>query len=356
MKIAHVCQFIGIGGLEKVLLDLSSQQLKDGHKVSLFVYDHDQRWVKKFEDIGVQVENDYLKSNGYDRKLIQRIKAFTRDKDIVHTHDLNPILYAGIAKYLGGKRRLIHTTHGMEHIKLFPKTRLYEGFLGFVSDEIICVSETFAKYYKSQPFTKSSKVHVIPNGVSTLGLYSEKNKMKELICKEFNLDPSRTLGICVGRVSSMKGQLELIKEFNKNGEQIILVGPATEKDYFQECVKRARNNIVLTGARDDIKRLLTGSDYFISASKHEGMPIAVLEAAALGLPCFLSKIEGHTFFNKGETRVLTFTSPEEIDIKEELNSLTTSMIARNFQKYVCENYSIKKMADDYQKVYLGFSC
>ena len=50
MKIMHICQFLGVGGLEKVLYSLIKEQLKLGHQVEVVVYDHDRVWVDKFKD------------------------------------------------------------------------------------------------------------------------------------------------------------------------------------------------------------------------------------------------------------------------------------------------------------------
>src|SRR5690554_368420 len=121
MRIVHVCQFLGMGGLEKVLLSLAKEQIALGHEVKVLVYDYERRWVEKFRSEGVQVEDDYRKRPGYDWKLIPWIEEKVRGWDVVHTHDLNPALYAILVRarlLLRSSKRpaFIHTTHGMEHL------------------------------------------------------------------------------------------------------------------------------------------------------------------------------------------------------------------------------------------------
>src|SRR5690625_1499928 len=56
------------------------------------------------------------------------------------------------------------------------------------------------------------------------------------------------------------------------------------------------NNILIRGAVQNVTQYLQASDYFISCSKAEGLPMAVIEALACGLPCLLSDIRPHAEF------------------------------------------------------------
>jgi len=55
------------------------------------------------------------------------------------------------------------------------------------------------------------------------------------------------------------------------------------------------NRIVFAGASTQPLDWVAASHVYISASLHEGMPLAPLEAAGSGLPVILSDIPGHTF-------------------------------------------------------------
>jgi len=337
MKITHICQFLGVGGLEQVLFLLVSEQIKLNLKVELIVYDHDRRWVEKFEALGVVVHIEYLKKPGYDFQLLKYLKNKTKDSDIIHTHDLNPALYIAPLKLLGLSKNFIHTTHGMEHLKTHPKTKIYENFIGFCASKIICVSESFKNYYQSQLMTKKNKVIQIDNGIQT-EIKVSKNK---------NKNQQRT-AIYVARVTKLKGQLELIKIFNELDDKLILVGPSGNTDYWDKCKKNLSPNISMLGSREDINELLSQADYYVSHSFHEGLPISVLEAGVSNLPCILYDIPGHRLFNSSIDCVSLFKNSNEF--KTAINNIDKIDTDRFYQQ-ICKNYSSKTMSDKIHQIY-----
>jgi glycosyltransferase involved in cell wall biosynthesis len=46
------------------------------------------------------------------------------------------------------------------------------------------------------------------------------------------------------------------------------------------------------GQRDDVLQLMAGADAFVLASRHEGIPVALMEASSVGLPIVASRVGG----------------------------------------------------------------
>ena len=365
MKILHICQFLGIGGLEKVLYLLIKEQIEFGHDVSIVVYDWEKTWVDIFKQLGIQVYDDYLKKDGYDFGLLDYLGAITQKYDILHTHDLNPMLYVGVLKLknkvkLKSFPKVIHTTHGMEHIKEVPKTRLYEKFLAATADAIIGVSPAICNYYLKHTSANTNKVHSIDNGTpvnETLNI--EKNiNLKEKLFSDFKLKTNLETYVYVARVVPLKDQKILIDVFSKlENKQLLLVGPSGNKEYWDEINNHKFQNISIIGAQENINDILMCCDVYISPSHHEGLPISVLEASAIGLPCILSDIPGHKTLTKfTDKEIALFFEVQNLEaIKKAIILMQDKdlqeRIKTNLHRVVLDNYSSKKMFKEYNKIY-----
>jgi glycosyltransferase involved in cell wall biosynthesis len=55
---------------------------------------------------------------------------------------------------------------------------------------------------------------------------------------------------------------------------------------------RLEGVVTLTGYRPDAVRLMAGCDVFVLGSKWEGLPVALMEASALGLPIVATRVGG----------------------------------------------------------------
>lgn len=352
MHIVHICQFLGVGGLEQVLFLLIKEQLKLGHTVEVIVYDQDKRWVEKYRQLGITVHTDYNKKPGLDFDLVDYLENKIKNVDIIHTHDLNPAIYLCILKikmFLKFKRfSFIHTTHGMEHIQLAPKTKLYEALLGLCAQKIICVSPKFKEYYQSQILTLKRKVHLIDNGVDIDKSFQKK--LDRSLLENLNLNSEKPIAIYVARVVPLKGQMELINLYKELDHQLILVGPSGDDKYFNLCRNSLSDNIKMLGSREDIKELLDVANYYISHSFHEGLPISVLEAGSRKLPCLLFDIPGHSQFNKNRECVVLFNKN---DFKMKLTYLEKNfkILIESFFSLIIDNYSIKAMAHKINRLY-----
>ena len=106
--------------------------------------------------------------------------------------------------------------------------------------------------------------------------------------------------------------------------------------------------------RERVYELLHNSKLFISMSKTEGHPVAVLEALGAGIPVILSDIEPHIEIDKDHDSVKIVDEIELVDAinlyksKSNEDLLKISESAKNIIK---EHFSLKKMTDTYFETY-----
>lgn len=112
---------------------------------------------------------------------------------------------------------------------------------------------------------------------------------------ELQFKASDIIVVAVGHSVEVKGWDIAIESFVKISKEIpnaklLLVGGWTSQQFHQKlCVQieklNLENNVFFTGIRSDIPEVFKASDIFILPSRSEGMPAALIEAMASGLPC-----------------------------------------------------------------------
>lgn len=103
----------------------------------------------------------------------------------------------------------------------------------------------------------------------------------------------------VGRLDPVKGLSHLIRAFSivrerSAGAKLLLVGDGPLRDQLRAEINQAglRDDVLLLGARRDVPSLLRLARVFVFPSRTEGLPNALLEAMAAGLPIVTTDVPG----------------------------------------------------------------
>lgn len=149
--------------------------------------------------------------------------------------------------------------------KLYPKAN---GFVFQTKD---------AKKYFDEIF--DFDYEIIPNPINP-----------DFVCKPFNGKRKMEI-VNVGRLYHQKNQKLLIEAFSKIADKypnykLIIYGEGIERNNLQHQINELNltNKVILYGNVSDIKEKIYESSLFVLSSNFEGMPNALMEAMALGLP------------------------------------------------------------------------
>lgn len=164
--------------------------------------------------------------------------------------------------------------------------------------------------------------------------------------------------VTVGSLIFRKNNSQLIQAFNGLGEdfKLIVVGDGPESDDLKSLDKLG--NIEFVGHQSDVKKYLLEADAFVSASRAEGLPNAVLEAMACDLPVILSDIPPHRELVEGsEFDTFLFNLDDVEDLKEKIQNFSKQLhglggVARGL---VSKRFAAEVMSKKYQKLYLQVS-
>lgn len=365
MKIIHVAQYLGVGGLEKIIFHLALEQQRRGHDVSVYIYDELRTWVDYFQKNNIKVIIPPLKKAGYDFDLIKRMNQDLTQADVIHSHDLNPLMYLGplffLRKILFKKNpKLIHTTHGLDHVTSYPRALTYQRIFSRLADQVVAVSEKIGLFYLNDINLDSKKVNVIQNGIDIYNRPIDESlrfSKKQWIANRHTLDIKKPFILSLSRVVPLKDQLFLIEALKKKPHyQLIIVGPSGDEAYFEKLSKMQNDHIILVGAQEAVNDYNLGADLYVSASTHEGIPVAVLEAMAVKTPCLVSDIPGHRTLLKHALSVSLFSEGNQTEFLEKLEDHLQK--SKNYNEQVAaafelvqKEYSVSKMVDHYFEVY-----
>jgi len=224
------------------------------------------------------------------------LRAAATRPHILHIHAIGPAFFAPLARALG--LRVVVTCHSRnyEHKKWGPLGRAIlrlgeRAGMAFASGRI-AVSDGLAA-----ALTQRYRVPVstIPNGID------RPCRVRSVATvQSFGL-AARRYALMVARIDQDKRQLDLIAAHAQQHNadwKLALVGVADHSSAYAREVADAANRtpgVVMLGHRTGaaLAALYSHAGAFVLPSRHEGQPIAVLEAASYGLPLVLSDIAAH---------------------------------------------------------------
>jgi glycosyltransferase involved in cell wall biosynthesis len=135
---------------------------------------------------------------------------------------------------------------------------------------------------------------IVPYWVDKSGM-SDRNGLKRKVVTQLSLPENVPMILFLGRVTAQKGVLEIVEAFDRlrqRGRKVsLLVAGPLDGEYgarVKQAIARnpSRSDVHMLGpVYDENKReLFSAASLFITLSKNEGLPIALLEAMKHGLP------------------------------------------------------------------------
>jgi glycosyltransferase involved in cell wall biosynthesis len=221
--------------------------------------------------------------SGPDRKIGQAAALVSGVPVVAHLH--SPWKHRGVMQpdRAGAVRRALGVVRGRARDAI--ENRTVKAYIA-VSPEVA----EFQAPFVDAPLT------VVRNGVSLARFPHpafDHARRKERR-RRLGLPVEGPILIMVGRLAAGKGQDVLLAMTADLPGTLVLVGDGPMR---AELEGRARaggtsDRVVFLGDRDDVPELLSVADVFVFASQSEGLPLAVLEAMAAGLPVVAMTLPG----------------------------------------------------------------
>ena len=299
MKVLMVADSICENGIGITVFRLYRSLVKNGIKCDVICYQD----LEKCHNIKDEIENDgnHIYSipsiSQGPIKYIRNIKNIckTNRYDVIHIHTSLLIFLAAFAAKRAGVPVRIGHAHGA---KFFNYPELVLKFLepaGRFFNRKYCTNFVTCSQV-SALYTFGTEAVLIPNYLpkeEILGITEDTiAKLRAQMIK-----PGDVVFGYMGCLDGQKNVIFLpsvIAKLNQIGlsSVLVLIGEGKMKDEIENECKRLKceDNVLLLGKRDDCKALVQTFDYFISASKTEGMSLSMIEAQMAGKPCIVSSL------------------------------------------------------------------
>lgn len=302
LAITHVVENLERGGLERAVIDLVLAQREAGDRPRVVCLFEPGALASELTSRGIEV-SACRKGGGFDFAALRRLRALFATDDpatVVHTHNLLAHDHAALA-LLGYRRKaLVNTRHSMggRHSGLLRMT-LYRLSMSRTG-HVVAVSEAVGRSLVARERLAAGKIVSVPNGIPIETFTAASPSARERLAAMLGVDAGHSIVGFVGRLNWAKDLPTMLRAFalvraRRPGCVLVLVGDGVLRGEL-EALAQAEGiaaHVRFLGDRGDVRELLQGFDLFAMSSVTEGYSIALLEAAATGLPIVATAVGGN---------------------------------------------------------------
>ena len=359
IKILHVVFSLEPGGMENGLVNVASKLPADEFKIDVCCLETKGAFANRLPD-----ESKVLVLNKAPGKSVSTIAklatyvALTKP-NVIHTHDLGPLIYASWATAGGTLAPILHG----EHCEIFPnertpaKLRQRKRYYR-TCKEIHSVSPSLTAHLNG--LFGNRRIHTITNGVDAERFTPNDSPNAK---KQFGFAPNTLVIGVVGRFAKRKRQMDVINAFLQMAEShpnlgLILPGDGTEKKTAQNLAMNSTfaNRIVIPGFMEKPEDAYHAMDVLLMPSTLEGLSNAILEAMACGIPAIAHYACGCQDVIVHDVNGLLINLDNDEKLTKTLTELANGVhdlrrLGNNARKTILEKHSLQTMTDEYADLY-----
>ena len=369
-----------VGGIARVVHDLSKRLIKDGHEVTVITY-RDGNVPEYENDKGVEVyrvDNYMIHPNNFIDWIMQlnfnmiakATEVINKEGgfDVIHAHDWL-VTYA--AKSLKQSFNLpmvatIHATEAGRNSGIHDDTQRYindtEWLLTYEATEVIVNSNYMKGHVQGLFGLPFDKISVIPNGIN-LNNFTGIDRDYDFR-RRFAMDNEKII-LYVGRLVYEKGVQHLISAMpkileNYHDSKLVIAGKGGMIDELKSQVESMRlsNKVYFTGYlnQKEVQKMYKCADVAVFPSTYEPFGIVALEAMLAGIPTVVSDIGGlNEIVEHGVNGMKSYTGNPNSIADSVLSLLFDPQLAMNVTKNaknkVKDEFNWQKIAQDTHYIY-----
>ncbi len=232
--------------------------------------------------------------------ILRKLVGILREQNvaIIHCQNHKTLLYGTLAAMTARTPVVLAHVHGLNrsrglrrkltNLLLFRRTAKIIPVANKVKDDVL----------KSNRFLPEEKVSVLENSID-YERFANTSFSKQQARALLGLSPQAFVFGSIGRLAPTKGFSFLIEAFTKVKRQIpsarlVFIGDGPLRNELEQQAARTpfADSIHFLGHRNNVPEIIKALDVFVLSSVAEGMPRAVLEVMAAGVPCIATEVGG----------------------------------------------------------------
>jgi len=361
IRIVHAINSFGLGGAERFVYDLVTHLDSNQFRQDVLCLYRTGELAQLLQTSQVSVQvlgmERHMGWQGWWNvyQVLRGLKA-----DVVHAHLPEACWYGLPAAWAA--RVPVRIAHLQNcHWQWTMKLRLLDMAASAFATKAVACSASVQRFYHERLRYSDNKLKVIHNSVDlerfqTLPTRQESRHV-------LGLPQNAPILTCVASLTPQKGHRYLLEAMPKVRAAfpetlLLLVGDGELRETLERVAEGAQltRAVRFLGRRTDIARLLAASDLFVLPSLWEGLPLALLEAAVVGVPAVASQVDGiPEVIKNGVTGILVSPANSE-PLAEAILTLLWHPerrleMGRQARQYVAEQFSIGKIARDMELLY-----
>ena len=359
LRVVQVIPVLAVGGLERMAVSLTLGLQERVERILVCSYRGDA-FRPQLEEAGVPIElipRPRPNPRAVLRSALALAPILRRESpDVVHAHNPGAAAAAALARRLARRPDIavVASFHGVDSDRIGRAARV----LARSADLVVAIAGAPADDLRSAGLN-GSRVVVVHNGVETAN-----RKTAVDVCGELGLQDAE-LVVSVGRYAEEKNQALLLDALSRLAPtrprlRALLVGTGPLKAELSDRIGQLglEGVVQLTGTRLDAVDLVAAADVFVLSSDREGLPVALLEAMAVGCPVVATAVGGVPgVVEDGESGLLVppGDAPALAAAIERLldDPQLRSLLAENARDKVAREFSERAMVEGYEAAYLS---
>jgi glycosyltransferase involved in cell wall biosynthesis len=362
MKILHIISSGGMYGAEAVILNMSRTLNEGSHSSILGVFSNSANPNLQLHETATAqgIESHLISCVGQiDRTVPSSIRelAHRTNADVVHAHGYKADIYSFFA-LRGSNVPPVSTCHTWYDndltVSLYGKA---DRFILRSYAAVVAVSEE-VKQRLLKAGVREEKIHIVRNGIDLRPFDNAAPSLRDARSQ----DNVPIIGL-IGRLATEKG----VDIFLRSAARVLtelpaikffVVGEGPDREQLESLIDelQIRKNVFMLGRRDDMPGVYASLDIMVSASRREGLPMAILEGMASSRPVIATAVGAvPDVIVDGHTGVLVPSEDVEALAAKIVTLLNNATLRENLgaaaKRLIEEEFSAERMTTDYLHIY-----